>query len=751
MSNFASMVRALACVFSVFLISACGGGGGGGGNTASAGATIDGDIYIGAYSEGGGGGGDGGAGAGGGAGDGAPIVGGLVTVVDSVGRTVTTTTNINGGYRVNVTGFSSPLVASVSKNGRILTSFSTLAPVVGKTVVINITGLTDKVASDLVGLSGQIGAVKLTAGIILQQAAKIKTLIRSLNASISPFLIVNGLDPVTFDPMTTKLVTDHTGYDAVLDSLRITNGGNEPTVVVPLTSLEAAKLFFKALRDTVGAYSNSSSTGDLDSAGDKLSNALSAATSPIDEDTLNIVGKFSDAEKLYDNFRAATSSSTFLNAGQLVFGQLFTRSPSGSVIFPNTRLEYGCELAQVTTTTVASGDTDIATYRFAGSIAISATETVPPLSSGSVNAFTCYGQYVSGRLLGTELSDGFSRWNSITFLPQADGSFKYVSETRKRPFDLTGLYAGSATGSTSVRDGAVKFGTLTRTRNASGDISALVVTGQLRPGFKRLKNRTLAEWQSFAHQSVNLSLSEASSSGLKTASLAGTISLVKADGSIASSVVIAPGSTIVERDDPTGNLSAMDLTISVAAPNVKFDGTFKAADAKADVTGSGASNQPTSSSFTGKLYESDSVGGYRVLLDGTITATQSNRELVNTGAPQSPTNYLKNTLDFTGKLLLEDRPETRLTFRAQNDSFETLAYSGDFFFDGGFGFVIAGNQNDTLGTGATNFTSTTGITFTLPRNTSAIPQKFYKGTLELGNITLQTKRIAYTDGTFEQF
>ena len=779
----------LVTMFAICSLSACGGGGGGGGGSSVATA----DIYVGAYSDSGvDGGGDSGAGAGGGAGDGAPGVGGLVTITDSSGKAVTTTTNVNGQYKVSVTGFVTPLVATVSKNGRVLTSFTTATPVVGRTVLINITGLTDKVASDLVGLSGQVGAIKLTANIILQQAANINSVIRSVNSSIASLLAANGLNPSTFDPMTTKLVTNHTGYDAVLDALNITNGGNVPTRIVPLTPLEAAKQFFKGLRDTAGAYSNTSNTGDLDSAGDKLNTAISAATSPIDEDVLKILGNFSDAEKMYDRFRSGSSSVVFLNAGNLVFGQTTTRNSAGTTVAPGFGYEYGCELAQVSTTVTASGDTDTAIYRFAGSIALSATTSLPPLGSSSVNAFSCYGQFVSGRLFATALNDGASRWNRITFLPQTDGSFKYVSQTRKRGYDITGLYADTVTFSISVRDGSAKFGTLTRTRDVNGDISAMTVNGQLSPGFKRLKNRTVAEWQSFSHQTVSLNLSEVSGVGTKTANLAGNITLVKADGSVASSGLIAPGSTMVNRDDlvesntyftslftgsspcPPGftqsgsapfiscfgsvtttttlsKLSAMDLNIAVAAPNVKFEGSFKAADAKRDSTGKDASFQPTSASFAGKVYEGDGSGGYRLLLDGTITALQSNRDTVNTSAPESATNFLKNTLDFTGKLLLKDRPETLLTIKAQNNSFDTQDFTSEFIFDGGWGFSIAGSKNDTLRTGSTNFTSTTGITFTIPRNASTIPQKFYKGTLELGNITLSTKRISYIDGTFEQF
>lgn len=220
----------VALCFVFALLVACGGGGG----TPS--PNSGGDIISGGGSDGGVGGTSGGdSGADGTAGDGAPIVGALVTLVDANGKSVTATTNFQGYYSAKISGFTSPIIGNVTKDTRTLYTFTTRVPAANQTVTINITGITDKIVSDIAALAGKDSARKITAADIVANVAKIPAIIAAVNTSIASILTANGLDRATFDPIGVPFATNHKGYDAVLDALLVTNGPSAPTRIAPLT------------------------------------------------------------------------------------------------------------------------------------------------------------------------------------------------------------------------------------------------------------------------------------------------------------------------------------------------------------------------------------------------------------------------------------------------------------------------------------------------------------------------------------
>ena len=84
-------------------------------------------------------------------------------VTDSTGKTVSATTDAQGYYRVKVTTFSPPFVAKVIKSdGKVLHSLSVRALKVNGFITLNLSGLTDKVASDVAVKAGKKGAADLT-------------------------------------------------------------------------------------------------------------------------------------------------------------------------------------------------------------------------------------------------------------------------------------------------------------------------------------------------------------------------------------------------------------------------------------------------------------------------------------------------------------------------------------------------------------------------------------------------------------
>jgi hypothetical protein len=227
---------------------ACGGGGGGTAtvDVASTGIVDSFGRNVGGGDSSGVGAGD--SGADGSAGDGAPIVGGKVVVTDSTGKTVTATTDANGYYRVKVTGFTPPFVAKVTRTDGVVRYSLNVKPI--KTngfVTVNITGLTDKIASDVAVAGGKTGASQLTPQIVAANPAAITKSIGDLRTLFGVVITKAGLTVETFDPLSVPFVTNRTGYDNVLDNAIVTvaaNGATQlgvaatyvaPAAIVPVT------------------------------------------------------------------------------------------------------------------------------------------------------------------------------------------------------------------------------------------------------------------------------------------------------------------------------------------------------------------------------------------------------------------------------------------------------------------------------------------------------------------------------------
>jgi len=169
------------------------------------------------------GGGDGSAAGGdGSAGDGAPIANAPVTITDANGKTVTTTTDALGYYRVSLKCMTAPFIAKVIRpDGTAWYSASSTSPIQRGFVTMNITGLTDKVANniaDATGISG--GAAALTTKAIQSAAGLLPNAVGKVVNGLASPIISAGLDPSTFNPITTSYAAVKTNkYDNLLDTL----------------------------------------------------------------------------------------------------------------------------------------------------------------------------------------------------------------------------------------------------------------------------------------------------------------------------------------------------------------------------------------------------------------------------------------------------------------------------------------------------------------------------------------------------
>ena len=147
--------------------------------------------------------GTGDSGADGTAGDGAPIVGATVVVTDANGRSVSAVTDTTGHYRVKVTGFTPPFVARVTKpdGSKIYTSLNVAPTRTNAYVTMNISGLTDKISSDVARAGGKTRATELTPQIVAANTGVIATSVENLKTQLAPVLSSAGISATSFDPI----------------------------------------------------------------------------------------------------------------------------------------------------------------------------------------------------------------------------------------------------------------------------------------------------------------------------------------------------------------------------------------------------------------------------------------------------------------------------------------------------------------------------------------------------------------------
>lgn len=224
---------ALALCSSVLLAS-CGGGGGGGSSTSTSTpvSTAMVDSYGIAQPSSFDGGLASAAGINGTAADGAVLANAAVTVIDNAGRSVSTNTDSQGIYRARIDGFVPPLLGVVTKpDGSRWFAPSLSTPVARGFVLLNLTGLTDKLASDVATAAGKTGSAQLTPALLAANSAALATAKTALNSQLSTQLSAAGLSASTFDPVSTLLTNSNTGYDQLLNGLAISNSATTATVI----------------------------------------------------------------------------------------------------------------------------------------------------------------------------------------------------------------------------------------------------------------------------------------------------------------------------------------------------------------------------------------------------------------------------------------------------------------------------------------------------------------------------------------
>lgn len=148
--------------------------------------------------------------------EGAPILGGEVSLSDAHGQIASGGTDMAGRFDIPVQGLSAPFLLKVEDaEGRILYGIA------GAAGTANIDPYTDLLVREWYALRGSDPAGAFGTEAPLPGAADLKALDRMFTDLLSPALEREGLDAGHFSVLSSPFAADHTGFDHILDNSRI--------------------------------------------------------------------------------------------------------------------------------------------------------------------------------------------------------------------------------------------------------------------------------------------------------------------------------------------------------------------------------------------------------------------------------------------------------------------------------------------------------------------------------------------------
>ncbi|MFM0110064.1 hypothetical protein [Paraburkholderia nemoris] len=206
-----SLVRsgvAAAVAFALFQLGGCGGGGSSSASSSTSTVTatsVNGTVAT-----------------------GSAVVGATVTLTDATGAQATATTNTQGAYTISVKGMTAPfLIVATDATGISAPLVSVLAKLPNGTApaVANVTTLTTAIAAMLTASGNPLDLASTTAlAKVTLPSVQIATI--TLDTMLTKILTQNGILTAGFDPIGTAFTPNHTGADAVIDTVSVVSAAN---------------------------------------------------------------------------------------------------------------------------------------------------------------------------------------------------------------------------------------------------------------------------------------------------------------------------------------------------------------------------------------------------------------------------------------------------------------------------------------------------------------------------------------------
>jgi hypothetical protein len=165
---------------------------------------------------------------------GTAVVGATVTLTDATGAQATATTNTQGAYTIPVSGMTTPfLIVATGPTGNAAPLVSVLANLATGTApaIANVTTLTTAIAAMLTASGNPTDLASTTAlAKVTLPSVQIATI--TLDTMLAKILAQNDMPMAGFDPIGTAFTPNHTGADAVIDTVSLVSGANGGLLLV---------------------------------------------------------------------------------------------------------------------------------------------------------------------------------------------------------------------------------------------------------------------------------------------------------------------------------------------------------------------------------------------------------------------------------------------------------------------------------------------------------------------------------------
>jgi hypothetical protein len=165
---------------------------------------------------------------------GGPLVGATVTLTDATGTQTTATTDTQGAYTMSVKGMTAPfLIVATDARGisAPLSSVLVRLPSGSAPAVANVTTLTTAIAAMLTA-SGNPADLASTTALSAVTVPSVQLATITLDTILAKILAQNGVVLAGFDPVGTAFTPDHTGADAVIDTVSVVTAANGGSMLV---------------------------------------------------------------------------------------------------------------------------------------------------------------------------------------------------------------------------------------------------------------------------------------------------------------------------------------------------------------------------------------------------------------------------------------------------------------------------------------------------------------------------------------
>lgn len=480
-----------------------------------------------------------------------------------------------------------------------------------------------------------------------------------------------------------------------------------PTGSTVVAAIPATKALFASLRSNLTALSNAQKTGALDIKADALKQDFNKATAPLDKDL---------ADWILISERGMTLHREYL-AGAL--------ANSVPVLGSDMQPVGNCEVySDITGAILATSAAE------ARSVACRLNRTQVPNSE--VLDPTGLRKYISRQFT-----------KSILMLPVAGQtqSFTYDSRARMETLHYDKDQNGNRVNFSRDAD-RTTIGSYGPSERASGSVSYTTsgntTTGAIITGF--MPARTDAQGVALTDQEawnvIYVRIPEAD--GAVKYALSGSITAQKA-GVVLSSVALQEGSFI--RAVPVlGNIGShsvkeVNLALAVSSANSKVVGTLSLSNFAADKTG--GNYLPSTLRFVGSFTNAGSE-----FFTGAFTTKILNHAAYDSGLPDSTTNFIMNSVSFTGVVRIPSRPDLTLTLSSSNPAFKSEVFSGQYD-DGANTILISSNASPKV----INISSSNGVS--LRFSDDATTADVMKNSSKIATFNRDTGIITYTDGSFE--